>query len=72
MYVCDYLPINAIASGKKAERFWDSWSATGICMYLKSLSSANLFGTLGVTFKMYLIPHFFSKSMSAEFLAFPR
>lgn len=72
MYVIDYLLINVIVFGKKVERFWDSWFVIGICMYLKLLFFVNLFGILGVIFKMYLILYFFSKLMFVEFLVFFR
>lgn len=65
-------PINARACGKNAERFCDQWSLIGICRYLNEVSFSNIFGTLGVTLRMYVMPYFFSWFMSEEFLALPR
>ena len=68
----NHLPIKAIASGKNCDKFCERWSLMGIFMYLNVESFSNLFGTFGVTFKMYVIPWSFSTFRSAEFLAFPR
>ncbi len=64
--------MKAIALGKKADRFCDQWSVIGIWRYLNVLAFSNVFGTFGVTFKMYLIPFLYKHSRSAEFLALPK